>query len=158
MKMESETQALHLARVMQRHVQNPSYELALPLVMVPKKKLKKLSEGDLFLSGFDRLEFIMLDRDTICAEMKLKKVEKRYETEIVNVRQDAIEQYDSKKYEILKVTFGSVQSKRVALGEMINIAHIDMERVKLVLKNKTIAEGSLVIVDEEIAIEIKRVN
>jgi len=157
MKMKSETQALHLARVMQRHVQNPSYELALPLVMVPKKKLKKLSEGDLLLSGFDRLEFIMIDGDTICAEMKLNKVENSYKIEIDNIQKDTIKQYDSKKYEILKITFGSVQSKRVALGEMIDIAHIDLETVKLVLKEKTIAEGSLVMVDEEIAIEIKRV-
>ena len=158
MKMKSETQALHLARVMQRHVQNPSYELALSLVMVPKKKLKKLSEGDLFLSGFDRLEFILIDGDSICAEVKLNKVENRYEAEIVNVRQNTIKQYDRKKYEILKISFGSLQSKRVALGEMIDIAHIDLETVKLVLKEKTIAEGSLVMVDEEIAIEIKRVN
>ena len=156
--MKSETQALHLARVMQRHVQNPSYELALPLVMVPKKKLKKLSEGDLLLSGFDRLEFILIDGDTICAEMKLNQLENRYKTEIVSVRQDTIKQYDSKKYEILKITFGSLQSKRVALGEIIDIAHIDLETVKLVLKEKTIAEGSLVMVDEEIAIQIKSVK
>lgn len=157
MKMKSETQALHLARIMQRHIQTPSYELALPLVMVPKKKLKKLSEDDLFLSGFDSMEFIMIDGDTIYAEMKLKKMKNTYETEIVDVREDTIEKSNSKKYEILKISFGSVQSKRLELGEMIDIGDIDLQTVKLVLKEKTIAEGSLVIVDDEIAIQIKRV-
>jgi hypothetical protein len=158
MKMKTETQALHLARIMQKHIQKPSYELAFPLVMVPKKKLKKLSVDDLLLSGVDRLEFILIDGDTICANTQLKKFENSYKTEILNLLKDSVEQDNSKKYEILKFSFGTVQSKVLEPGHRIDITHIDLETVKLVLKDKTIAEGSLVIVDEEIAVQIKRVN
>lgn len=156
--MKSETQALHLARIMQRHIQNPSYELALPLVEVSKKKLKKLSVDDVLLSGFDRLEFILIDGDKICANIQLKKHENSYEIEISNLPKDTIKSNDSKKYKTLKISFGTVQSKAMEIGQKIDITHIDLDRVKLVLKDKTIAEGSLVIVDEEIAVQIKRVN
>ena len=44
------------------------------------------------------------------------------------------------------------------LGSTIDITHIDMEKVSLTVEGKIIAEGSLVNVDEEIAIQIKKVN
>ena len=156
--MKSETQALHLTRMMQRHIQSPNYELALPVVMVSKKKLKKLSVDDLLLSGFDRLDLILLDGDTVCADMQLKKMENVYKTEIVHLREDTVESSNSKKYETLKISFGRVQSKILEPEQMIDITHIDLETVKLVLKDKTIAEGSLVMVDKELAVQIKRVN
>ena len=158
MKMRSETQALHLVRVMQNHIQNPSYELALSPVMVPKKKLKQLSVNDLLLSGFETLELILIDGDTICANIALQKIDNLYKTEIIDLRQDSIEQSDSKKYKTIKISFGTVQSKVLEAGKMIDISQIDLESVKLVQRNKTIAEGSLVIVDGEIAIQIERVS
>ena len=42
-------------------------------------------------------------------------------------------------------------------GHLIDITHIDLESVNLVLNDTIIAEGSLVNVDDEIAIKIKRV-
>ncbi|TNF43724.1 MAG: hypothetical protein EP216_03305 [Epsilonproteobacteria bacterium] len=143
---------------MQKHIRYPSYDIALPLIMVPNKKLKKLSVDDLLLCGFNQLEFILIDEETICAELQLKKLENTYNTEVVNLPKDTIEQSDSKKYKTLMISFGRVQSKTLELGQEIDITHIDLEKVMLVLKGKTIAEGSLVIVDEEIAIQIKKVN
>ena len=156
--MRSETQALHLVRVMQKHIQNPSYELALSPVMIPKKKLKQLSVNDLLLTGFETLELVLIDGDTICANIALKKIDNLYKTEIIDLRQDSIEQSDSKKYKTIKISFGTVQSKVLEAGKMIDISQIDLESVKLVQKNKTIAAGSLAIVDGEIAIQIERVS
>ncbi|MGB5505318.1 MAG: hypothetical protein WBM70_01390 [Sulfurovum sp.] len=156
--MKSETQALHLARMMQRHMHIPSYELALPFIMVRSKKLKKLSVDDVLLTGFDRLEFLLIDGDTIRANMQLKQIENTYKTEIIDLSEETAEQTDSKKYKTLKISFGTVQSKVLDLGHTIDLTHSDLEKVTLVSKDKTIAEGSLVIVDEEIAIQIKEVN
>lgn len=156
--MKSETQAFHLAKIMQRHIFKPSYELALPLVEVSKKKLKKLSLDDVLLIGLDRLDLILLDGDKMCANIQLKKLENSYETEIIGLEEQTILSNDSKKYKALKLSFGTVKSKALELGQNIDIKHLDLDRVKLVLKDTTIAEGSLVIVDEEIAVQIKKVN
>lgn len=156
--MKRETQALHLARIMQRHMHTPSYEVVLPLVRGQSKKLKKLSVDDVLLTGFDKLEFLLIDGDVICANMQLKQMGDASEIAISKLTKETLEQYDSKKYETLKISFGSVQCKALELGQTIDITHIDLEKVALVLKDKTIAEGSLVTVDEEIAIQIKEMN
>lgn len=78
--------------------------------------------------------------------------------EIVDIIEDTIKRYDSKKYKILKISFGTVQSKALKLGSTIDIADVDLEQVTLVSEGKPIAEGSLVNIDEEIAIQIKKVN
>ena len=157
MKMKRETQALHLAKMMQDHIKGPSYEFALPLVMISNKKLKKLSVEKVLLTGFESLEYILIDKDEIRANMQLKKLQNTYNTEIVHLQRSPMEQYDSKKYEIVKFSFGRVHSKVLEPGHMIDITHIDLESVNLIVNDKTIAEGTLVNVDDEIAIKIKRV-
>jgi hypothetical protein len=157
MKMKRETQALHLAKMMQDHIKGPSYEFALPLVMVSNKKLKKLSLDNVLLTGFDRLDCILINEDEICADLQLKKVNNLYNSEIVDLQRRPIKQTDSKKYEILKFSFGRVHSRVLEPGQMIDITHIDLGSVSLVLNDQIIAEGSLVNVDDEIAIKIKRV-
>ena len=41
---------------------------------------------------------------------------------------------------------------------MIDITHIDLGKVTLISNDKSVAEGTLVNVDEEIAIKIEKVN
>ncbi|MCW8820692.1 MAG: FliM/FliN family flagellar motor C-terminal domain-containing protein [Sulfurovum sp.] len=156
--MKNETQAFHLAKMMQTHTRYPMYELALPLVSVRSSKLKKLNVDDVILTGFNTLEFVLIDGDIICANVLFKQMENAHGTEISYLLEDTIKQYDSKKYEILKISFGTVQSKVLEVGHTIDITHIDLEKVSLVLEDKMIAEGTLVKVDEEIAIQIKKVN
>jgi hypothetical protein len=156
--MKHETQALHLAKMMQKHTLYPTYELTLPLVTVRSNKLKKLSVDDVLLIGVDRLEFLLMDEDTICANTRLKPMGNAHGAEIVYLTEDTIKQSDSKKYKTLKISFGTVQSKALEIGSTIDITHVDLEKVRLVSDDKTIAEGSLVNVDEEIAIQIKKVN
>jgi hypothetical protein len=157
MKMKRETQALHLAKMMQDHIKGPSYEFALPLVMVSNKKLKKLSVDNVLLTGFESLDCILINEDEICADLQFKKVNNLYNSEIVDLQRRPIKQTDSKKYEILKFSFGRVHSRVLEPGQMIDITHIDLGSVSLVLNDQIIAEGSLVNVDDEIAIKIKRV-
>ena len=156
--MKHETQALHLAKMMQKHTRYPTYELILPLATVRSNKLKKLSVDDVLLVGIDRLEFLLVDGDTICANTRLKSMESAHGAEIVYLTEDTIKQSDSKKYKTLKISFGTVQSKALEIGSTIDITHVDLEKVRLVSEGKMIAEGSLVNVDEEIAIQIKKVN
>ena len=156
--MKSETQALHLARMMQKHTRYPSYDLAFSPIMIRSKSLKKLSVDDVLLIGLDTLELVLVDGDTICANVRLKQTENIHVTEIVSLGKDTIKQTDSKKYKILKVSFGTVKSKALELGSKIDITHVDFKKVNLVSGGQMIAEGSLVNVDDEMAIQIKKVN
>jgi len=156
--MKHETQALHLAMMMQKHTRYPTYELTLPLITVRSNKLKKLSVDDVLLTGFERLEFLLIDKDTICANIELKPMKNMHGAEISYLTEDTIKQSDSKKYKTLKISFGTVQSKALEIGSTIDITHINLEKVTLESEAKTIAECSLVNVDEEIAIQIKKVN
>ena len=156
--MKHETQALNLAKMMQKHIDYPTYDLTLPLITVRSNKLKKLSVNDILLIGVDTLEFLLMDGNTVCAKMQPRTMENTHGVEIVYLDEDTIKQIDSKKYKILKISFGTVQSKALEIGSTIDITHVDLEKVTLVSEDKIIAEGSLVNVDEEIAIQIKKVN
>lgn len=156
--MKGETQALHLAQMMQRHIQDLTYEVILPLVMIQSKKLKKLSVDDVLLTGFERLELLLIDGDTVCANMRPKPIENRLKAEIIDLSKDTIIQSDSKKYDTFKISFGIVQSKGLKVGQMIDINDVDLENVTLVSKGETVAEGFLVNVNNEIAIQIKKVK
>ena len=153
--MKHETQALNLANMMQKHVSYPTYDLTLPLVTVRSNKLKKLSVNDILLTGFDTLELLLMNGNTIYATMRLRSMGNAHGAEIYHLDEDAIKQIDSKKYKILKISFGTVQSKALEIGSTIDMTHVDLEKVTLIAENKIIAEGSLVNVDEEIAIQIK---
>ena len=158
MKMKRETQAFRLASLVRRHIQYPTYELVLPHVLIQSKKLKKLSRGHVVLTGFNRLGLLLVDGEKICANVQLKKMDNIFGAEIVQLAENTIEQCDSKKYENIKISFGSVESKELEIGQMIDIAEIDLGKVTLVSKDRTVAEGSLVIVDKEIAIAIEKVK
>ena len=99
-----------------------------------------------------------MNGNTIYATMRLRPIHNTYGSEIVYIVEDTIKQLDSKKYKTLKISFGTVQSKALEIGSTIDITHLDLEKVTLISEGTTIAEGSLVNVDEEIAIQIKKVN
>jgi len=155
--MKSETQAFHLAKMMQDHTHYPKYELVLPLVSIRSKNLKKLSLDDVLLLGLNVLEFVLMDAESMCANVVLKDMENIHELEIINLNVDTIYPVDSKKYDTLKLSFGTVQSKVLEVGETIDITHIDLGKVTLFSENKKLAEGSLINVDNEIAIKIEKV-
>ena len=155
--MKSETQAFHLAKMMQDHTLYTKYELTLPLVSVRSTKLKNLSLDDVFLLGLHVLEFVLMDAENMCANVVLKEMENIHELEITHLGEEAIKPIDSKKYDTLKLSFGTLQSKVLEVGETIDITHIDLGKVTLVSEGEKLAEGSLINVDNEIAIKIDKV-
>lgn len=155
--MKDETQASSLVKIIQARTHYPVYELALPLVSVRSNKLKKLSLDDVILTGFDALELVLIDHDAICANVQLRQTGNAHGADIVYLHKNTIKPHDSKKYKTLKISFGTIQSKELEVGHAVDITHIDFKKVRLVLEAKTIAEGSLVKVDEEIAIQIRKV-
>lgn len=155
--MKVETQALHLAKMMQSYIHTVQYELALPLVTVRSSKLKKLSVKDVLLLDLKVLEFVLIEGDTICADLVLKNVDGRYVTEITHLQKKTISSSDSNKYETIKFSFGECQMENLEVGNSLDMAQFDLEKITLMLGDKKIAEGTLVNSDNEVAVKINKV-
>ena len=152
--MESETQALHLAQMMQKHIHSTQYELALPFVRIRRSTLKKLSKNDVLLLEMNVLAFILLEGDVICADLTLQRVEGNDVIVITDVHNKAIVANESHKYETIKLSLGKCQMKSFEVGESLALTLFDLEKIMLIWDDKKIAEGSLVNVDNELAIKI----
>ena len=157
--MKRDNQALRLAQMMQnRATAYPSYELALPLVEVGHSKLKKLSVDDIVLLGLDRLQFVLIDNDKICADLALNIVDDSCFLEIIHIDKQLIKPANSKKYDTLKISFGKLQSRKLDVGYRIDITHRALQDVNVIVDDKIYATGSLVSVDEELAVKIDKVE
>ena len=156
--MKGETQAVHLARIMQKHKLYPEYELALPLVKVKKNRLKKLTQEDILLLGLESLELILLSEECVCAKVVINEAQNSFKIKIEDLVENTEISNDSKKYEILKCSFGMLQSRKLEVGHKIDIAQLNLEEVTLFTEGKKRAEAKLVKVDDEIAIQIMKVN
>ncbi len=156
--MKAETQALHLEKMMQKHKLYPEYELALSPIQVKKNALKKLTSGDLFLLGMHRLEMILLEEGKISANVVLNESVNSSKIKIIQLNKRTIEQTNSKKYEVVKFSFGMIQSRTLEVGHQIETAQLNLQEILLHVDGKNIAKGSLVNVDEEIAVQIDEVR
>ena len=154
----NETQALRLTQMVQKHAAHKSYELALPLVEVRNDKLKKLSVGDVFLLGLESLELILVDEEAIYARVILKKLRSNHYLELIEVKKEQVDKAKRKKFVKLRFSCGEVKIQTLKVGHNIEMAQIDLENVNLVLDNKYVAVGSLISVDDEIAVKIDKVT
>ncbi len=155
--MKAETQALHLEKMMQKHTLYPEYELALSPIQVKRSSLKKLSKGDIFLLGLDSLNMILLEEGDMCANVMLNKIENSSKIKIIQLNKSMIEQSDSKKYETIKLSFGMLQSRILKVGHQIETVQLNLKEISVYVDGENIAKGSLVNVDEEIAVQIDEV-
>ncbi len=156
--MKGETQAVHLAKMMQKHKLYPEYELALPLVQIKRSNLKKLTKGDILLLGFDSMNMILLKEGEICANVVINEAKNSSKIKIIDIKHNTINTNNSKKYEILKCSFGTVQSRKLEVGHSIGVSSLNLQEVNLIVEDKNIAKGSLINVDEEIAVQINKVS
>ena len=156
--MRGETQSVHLAKMMQKHKLYPEYELALPFLLVKKNSLKKLFKGDVLLLGDDHLNLKLLKEDGSFVNVEIEESKNSRKVKIVNIHKQTEIPNHSKKYEILKCSFDFLQSRNFEVGHKIDISSIDLGKVNLLIGKKKLAEGKLVNVDEEIAIEITKVG
>ncbi len=155
--MKAETQALHLEEMMQKHKLYPEYELALVPMQVKKNSLKKLVSGDLFLLGLDSLEMILLEGYNVSANVILNKSGHSSKIKITPLQIDAPRQTNSKKYEVVKFSFGMLQIRTLEAGHQIETAELNLKEVSVYVDGEKIAKGSLVNVDEEIAVQMDEV-
>ncbi len=156
--MHGETQANRLAELMQQKGSLPSYELALDLVAVRSSSLEKLDTNSVLVLELNDLECVLIENNVICATVTLVKTSNRYAIKILKIKKEAILDNNSKKYEVLKLLFGEIQSRTLSVGHTIDVTQVDFEKVALIHKEKKIATGLLITVDEKIAVKIDKVE
>jgi len=143
---------------MQKHQRNPEYALTLPAISIKKKSLKKLEAGDILLLALDHLLLLLVQENEVCASLSLDSYGDRIKMTIDKVEKSPLGRCDNKKYETVLCSFGKVQSRVLELGHSIEIPALDFNHLTLHVNDKIIASGSLINVDDEIAIKITEVN
>ena len=156
--MKAERQSIHLAKMMQKHQHYPEYELALPLFQVKQKRLKKLAKGDVLLLGYEVVEMILLQEGKVCAQLSFHAQGNSRTLKIGTCSKMIDMMPENKKYAVVKCSFGMIQSRVIEPGHKIDISAKDLSKTELIVKEKSIAKGTLVSVDDEIAIAIDEVN
>ena len=156
--MKGETQSLHLQEMMQQLQRNPEYMLAFPPLMIKKKSLKKISIGEILLLDLNMLDLYLFEGERPCARVSPEQYGEFVKLKIVSLVKSPDMTVDSKKYEKILCTFGTVQSRKMEVGHKIEISADSLSEVILSAEGKKLAKGSLVIVDKKLAIEITEVE
>ncbi len=156
--MMAENQALRLEKLMQKHQCYPEYELCLPSVSVKKAALRKLRKGDLLLLGMSRMDMLLVSKEHGSAKAVLSSCDEGMTIRVMEACRDTAEEFDSKKYKNVKISLGILQSRVLEAGHKIETAQIDMDNILLYAEEKKIASAALVMVDDEIAVQIKEVE
>jgi len=158
MCMKADNQALRLERLMQKHQVYPEYELCLPSVILKKSLLKKLSKGDVLLLGMQRMEMMLVSEKNGNAKAVLASYDKSMTVQIVEPEKHIVNTVDSKKYKEVEILLGILRSRVLEAGHKVETTQVDMDDISLYVEKKKIATARLVIVDDEIAVQIKEVK
>ncbi len=158
MYMKADNQALRLEKLMQKHHVHPEYELCFPPVAVKKSALKKLAAGDVFLLGLEKMEMLLLSKEDGCAKVILSSFGQSIGIQIVERVEETEKSSDSKKYKKVRISMGTLRSRVLESGHKIETAEMDMHNVTLYADDKKIALAKMVMVDDEIAVQIKEVK
>ena len=156
--MKAETQANSLASLVKRKKKYPEYELVLPFIDVKSTKLQKLAVGDIILLGLNHLELYLLSEANVMAYVDLTVQDNRQKIKILYLEKDTLKQTYTKKYETLKCSFLKLQSRKFEVGFEVSIEEVNLQELKLFLGSNNIATATLVNVDDEIAIQVIKVE
>lgn len=153
--MKAKSQACCLGKMMSQYKRYPEYELSLPPLYLKRKAFKRLENGDILLLGLQQLELVLFKDGSVVAGLVPDN-----SGSVVRVVQEKEEeeQFDSKKYEELQVSFGTLQSRTLEVGHKIEIAQCNLNAVSLYIDGELFAVGSLVNVDDTIAVQINEMR
>jgi hypothetical protein len=154
--MRGDTQANRLEVMMQKHHFYPEYTLSLPPFEMKKSALKALKKGDILLLGLDRLTLVLLDIKGVCAEVMIEDHNSIDRLKIIALCKDPAE-HVSKKYQLVTVSFGEIQSRKLEVGHVIGTMDLNFDDLSIVVEQKKIAQGSLVNVENKIALQINEI-
>jgi len=156
--MHPQTQANRLAALVQQKAHFPRYELALPLVTVKRSTLDSLKKKDIFILGVKALECILVKDAIICANVALIMQKDRYYFRIISIVSKKIKANENSKYKTVLCVLGSLKSRTLRTGDLIDVSQFELKSVTVIYENKTIAKGTLVNVEGKLAVQIDKVE
>jgi hypothetical protein len=156
--MRAETQSVHLEKMMQRQKYYPEYELIFPPFEIKKSALKRLQVDDILMLGLNYMDLLLLSENKIHAHVQINFNENFKYIKIMHTNEAIFGESESKKYEILKCSFGFVQVKKLEVGHKVSMLQANLQNVKLFIKDRYIADATLINVENEIAMKIKELK
>lgn len=156
--MKADNQALRLEKLMQKNQVYPEYELRLPSVLPKKGTVKKLSCGDVLLLGMEQMEVLLVSEKNGCAKGLLSASDESMTVQITGPFEHSLNPIDSKKYKKVDIVLGRLRSRGLEPGHKVETTQINLDDISLHIEKKKIATARLVMVDDEIAVQIKEVK
>jgi len=158
MSMKSETQFSHLQNKIQKYKCYPEYDLVLAPFNIKKKNLKNLKTGDVLLLGLDILILYFMQKNKICATLKLEKHNTIVKVRIESLNTIDINRENGKKWKKIYCSLDHVQCRKLEVGHTVTLNTEALKFVELFHSDLKIADAKLISVDNEIAIEITEVE
>jgi hypothetical protein len=155
--MRGESQASHLENLMRGHPFVTDYALTLPAVELKRSARKRLQKGDILLLHLDSPELHLQHEGKLMAEVSMECGYDRVTVSHIHETEKPLKEHNSKKYEILLCTFGTLRCKELKKGASLDISALEMTSVTLFADGKQFAYGSPVWVEKKIAVEITKV-
>ena len=156
--MKADTQAVHLEKLMQEKKSLSSYKLALPFYKIMRSDIKTLSQNSIVLLGLKSLECVLLSDENTITKLKRLKSTSTLDFEIMTTSKIVPLKDDVEKYARVSCILKSIEIASLNLKTMITIEDIDFMHVEVYFDGVPQAEGKLVSVNDEIAIEITKVT
>ena len=149
--MRVNRQALGLSQMMRNQKKATSFDIALPLMQMKSSVWDNISIGDIIKLGVDDVAFVLVYDYEPLAKLAVK------EDNIVfsNVMLKSKDLIDTKKYKIIKASLCQMDIPEQIEEMNLPLEYIDFSRITLSCVDETIAEGSLVRVDDVLAIKVK---
>ena len=154
-----ETQVRQLIAMMDRTPVHSQLEVCLPPFEVKRSSLDKLARGDILILPARQLEVTILEEgDHIVAHGLYGNYRDAPSILIVENGTKPLYPNDSNKYELLKISLGEIEKRKLDEGKIIKLRRDIMHDATLYRGKEPIAYASLVQVDKKAALQIREVK
>ncbi len=152
--MHGKGQATRLAELMQHNPKISHYQFALPLVTVSDSQVASLEKDDIFLFELPHLEGVLIEDETVCAKVTVRRHKGRY---VLQVEERSSIRLDVEATPLCFIC-ATVRSREISRQKKIELPEGCFEKIDVLYGKQKIADASLVLVDEQIAVKIDKVE
>lgn len=149
-----DSQVVQLRRMMQREHRQSYLEVCLSPACLKKKEIVDLEAGDLLLLDLKQLELDILEEGVSVAKASYGIRNGEPYICIASLEKRPVPSYNSKKYEVIKVSLGMIEKNSMEEGKMIALSQIREHDAILYREDQRIAKARFVTVGQKIALQI----
>ena len=152
-------QAEQLIAMMDRAPVHSHLEVCLPPFEVKKSSLEKLAKGDILILPTQQLGVTIFNEDNqIVAHGLYGNYNSAPSVLIEDCTKKPLSLYDSKKYELLKISLGRIKKRELDQRKIVKLYHDKRYDATLYRDKEPIAYASLVQVNQKAALQIGKIK